>query len=72
MIILLSKDEERDVVLYSLPDELINHPERANEKIIQTNLSHSDLMYLLDVYVLEEGRKHGEQVPGIFGKDEEE
>jgi len=68
MIILMTKDEDKKLVIEGLK-EILNKPEvlkKLDKKIlIQTGLSYSDLLNLLDIYVLEEGRKNGEQVSRI-------
>ena len=71
MIVLLTKDEDKELALIGFKDYLRNKPELLDNLFIQTGLTHSDLKFFLDIYVLEEGRKSGEQVSDIFGKNKD-
>ena len=60
MIILMTKDENEELILSSLK-VMLNMFETGEfvmkDNFIQTNLSHEDMMFYLDSYVLEEGKK---------------
>ena len=74
MIILFTKGENIETGIASLK-EILNSEEliekSSSKMLIETGLSYNDLKFLLDIYILEEGRKCGEQVSAISYKDEE-
>jgi hypothetical protein len=69
----MTKDEDINLVIEGLR-EILNEEEllesMSNNLFIQTGLTYSDMIYLVDIYVLEEGRKNGEQVSRISYKDQ--
>jgi len=73
VIILFTKDENIETGIASLK-EILNSEEllkkSSSKMLIETGLSYNDLKFLLDIYILEEGRKYGEQVSAISYIDE--
>ena len=60
MIILLSKDEDQKLALEGLKELTQNQTfadEVESEIMFQTNLSHEDLTFFVEAYVLSEGKK---------------
>jgi hypothetical protein len=72
MIILLTKDENKTLAIGALKEILSKeeHSEIVKNMFLQTGLYHKDLEYFLDIYVLEEGRKHGGNVSTISYESE--